>query len=197
MIERLLRADEKLFFAINNGLGNPLTDGLMTLASVAGSFGVLFLFGLLYILLWEREKKWARLIAFILTMTLAGAGLLTAKEYFDRDRPLKNFIAEIERGEVFIRAPHNQLHKRSFPSGHSQAAFSVATFFALYYRRYRLLLFATASMIAISRVFLGVHYPADIVAGSFYGAMMAWLFWKLDPTVTPQRKKLDANRDSV
>ena len=197
MIEQILQRDEKLFFAINNGMGSPLTDGLMTLASEAGSFSVLFLFGLFYILLWEREKKWARLIAFILTMGVAGTGLIMTKEYFDRDRPLKNFIAETESGEVFIRAPHYKLHKRSFPSGHSQAAFSVATFFALYYRRYRLLLYFAASMVAISRVFLGVHYPADILVGSFYGATMAWLCWRLDPTVVRQRKKLDAIHDSV
>ena len=57
MIDWLLRIDEKLFFAINNGWGSPLTDGVMTLASVAGDFGVLFPFGLLFILLWAPEKK--------------------------------------------------------------------------------------------------------------------------------------------
>ena len=197
MIEQLLQIDEKLFFAINTGWGSPLSDGVMTLASEAGSAGVLFIFGIFYILLWEKEKRRARLITFILTMGVAGALLLIAKDYFNRDRPLKHFETEIAKSEVFIRAPHHQLHKRSFPSGHSQAAFSAATFFALYYRRYRLLLFSAASMVAISRIFLGVHYPVDIVVGSLAGAFIAWLFWRLDPTVVRSGKKLDTKQGSV
>ena len=105
MIEQLLRIDEKLFFAINTGWGSPLSDGVMTLASEAGSAGVLFIFGIFYILLWEKEKRRARLITFILTMGVAGALLLIAKDYFNRDRPLKHFETEIAKSEVFIRAP--------------------------------------------------------------------------------------------
>ena len=135
-----------------------------------------------------RKKRRARLVAFIVTMTLAGACLLIAKESFDRDRPLRTFAMEIEKGEVFIRAPYNKLYKRSFPSGHSQAVFTTATFFALYYRRHRIFLYSAASTVAISRVFVGAHYPLDIVVGSLLGAAIAWIFWRLDPTVSSERK---------
>lgn len=191
MFEQVVKMDEALFLAINHDFGGPLTDAIMTLATAMGGPDVVIAFGLLFILMWESKKKKARMIAFILMMTVAGAGLFLAKDYFDRDRPLKRFKPEIASDAVSVRAPYHHLYSRSFPSGHSQAAFTVATFFALYYRRYRLLLFMAASMVALSRVFLGVHYPADIVIGAGYGAMIAWVFWRLDPAVKREKETIN------
>jgi hypothetical protein len=58
----------------------------------------------------------------------------------------------------------------SFPSGHAAAAFALALVLALAYRRWRWWALAGAGLIAISRVYLGYHYPSDIFGGAVLGA---------------------------
>jgi undecaprenyl-diphosphatase len=180
MLDWIIGLDESLFFYINNQGATPVTDGIMTLLSVAGDFPVIVLFGILFIILYEKKKPTPRMIAFVVALLLGGGVMLSVKFVVDRDRPLQQFKQAQAAGEVRINAPYNQLFHRSFPSGHSQAAFTVATFFTLYYRRFALLLLGTAAMVAISRVFLGVHYPLDVLVGSSIGTGGSYVVWKAD-----------------
>jgi membrane-associated phospholipid phosphatase len=72
-------------------------------------------------------------------------------------------------------------HKRAFPSGHTQFAFTVACVLMVYVsdKRLRWLLLAIASLVGFSRVALGVHWPVDVLAGAFGGALAAWIGWRL------------------
>lgn len=65
----------------------------------------------------------------------------------------------------------------SFPSGHTAAAFVMATMLSIFYPPIMLLALGLAVLVGLSRVFLGVHYPSDIVAGAVLGsgcALMAF-----------------------
>jgi membrane-associated phospholipid phosphatase len=57
----------------------------------------------------------------------------------------------------------------SFPSGHATNAFALAAFFATYYRRRAVLLFVMAALVGYSRIYVGVHYPLDVLGGAFLG----------------------------
>ena len=61
----------------------------------------------------------------------------------------------------------------SFPSGHTQVAFNTATVLAIIYKRKGAWAFLPASLIAISRIFLCVHYPTDVLSGAVVGVISA------------------------
>jgi membrane-associated phospholipid phosphatase len=57
----------------------------------------------------------------------------------------------------------------SFPSGHAAAAFAAATAVGIFYPRLRVPLYTLAALVALSRVYLGVHFWSDVLAGSLLG----------------------------
>lgn len=65
----------------------------------------------------------------------------------------------------------------SFPSGHTTAAFLLATLCALCYGPMAAPLYAWAACVGLSRVVLGVHFPSDILAGALLGCGIGWLVW--------------------
>jgi membrane-associated phospholipid phosphatase len=68
----------------------------------------------------------------------------------------------------------------SFPSGHSSGAFALATSLSLNYLKWYVVVpsFAWAGLTGYSRMYLGVHYPTDVLMGAAIGSGTAWLTWK-------------------
>jgi undecaprenyl-diphosphatase len=67
------------------------------------------------------------------------------------------------------------------PSSHAANAFGQAILFGLLYRSVRWPLLALAALIAVSRVFVGVHYPADVLVGALLGALVALIVvWRFN-----------------
>jgi len=89
------------------------------------------------------------------------------KAYFRRHRPFITIVQAI----VIGRKPQSW----SFPSGHAATAYAGAWLFSRYLPRWRGPLYLVATLTAFSRVYLGAHYPGDIVAGSTLGVLFAWL----------------------
>jgi len=64
----------------------------------------------------------------------------------------------------------------SMPSSHAGNNFAAATFFGILYKRYSKILFTIATLVAFSRPYVGVHYPSDIIVGSFVGIVIGFVF---------------------
>ncbi|MBI5815338.1 MAG: phosphatase PAP2 family protein [Nitrospinae bacterium] len=173
--------DEKLFLWINNGWSTPALDYFFTAATIAGNAAGWFCLGLLWTLLFGAKNLKRGAAVFTIAMVVAGLLMHGTKELAGRDRPLEHFKKKIEAGEVTVKVPYERLTANSFPSGHAQAAFTAATFLALYYRRYGALLLGMAIIVGISRIYVAAHFPADVAAGALIGAFFGWLAWKLDP----------------
>ncbi len=87
------------------------------------------------------------------------AGLL--KQVFGRDRPPLRY----PEPAALVHVPGSA----SFPSGHAATSFACAVILARAAPRLRFALYALAALIAWSRVYVGVHYPLDVVAGAALG----------------------------
>jgi undecaprenyl-diphosphatase len=98
----------------------------------------------------------------ILTASWASSAL---KDVFDRVRPP---LADHAIGAL-VAVPRDA----SFPSGHAATAFAAAGVVALLHPRLRVAALGLAALVALSRVYLGVHYPSDVLAGAVLGLAIA------------------------
>jgi Membrane-associated phospholipid phosphatase len=71
------------------------------------------------------------------------------------------------------------IDKYSFPSGHTTAAFTISVMTSLFYPSAIFLLVSLASLVGISRIYLGVHYPSDVFAGAILGTLSSYLVFYL------------------
>ena len=111
---------------------------------------------------WSRPWLWTRVCAAILLAeSLSGA----LKVWVERDRPPLSHPVP----EPLLDSPSTY----SFPSGHATVSFACATVLTLAVPRLRLPLFVLASLISFSRVYVGVHYPFDVLAGAALGVAIA------------------------
>jgi undecaprenyl-diphosphatase len=93
---------------------------------------------------------------------------------------LADVLAEV--GKVIVHRHRPYEHQLgpptsswSFPSGHAATAFACATVLSVFAPRWRVPFFLLATLIALSRVYNGVHYPTDVVAGALLGVLTALL----------------------
>ncbi len=84
----------------------------------------------------------------------------------------------------------------SFPSGHTSVAFGLATSLSLHYPKWYVVVpsFAWAGLTGYSRMYLGVHYPTDVLAGAALGAGTAWLAWKVNKDWQKRLNKKKASK---
>lgn len=95
------------------------------------------------------------------------------KYVFARTRPYDAYK------EIIPLAKENSF---SMPSGHTSSAFNVATSLTLFIPKWYVAVpaYAWASGVAYSRMYMGVHYPSDIIAGAILGSGTAWLTYYLN-----------------
>ncbi|WPU91381.1 phosphatase PAP2 family protein [Mucilaginibacter sabulilitoris] len=105
------------------------------------------------------------------TFISVGANVLVThmiKLGVNRTRPADKYP-----NEIFV---NTQTHNQSFPSGHTSLAFATATTLSLQYKKWYVTVpaFAWASSVGYSRMYLGKHYPSDVLAGAVVGMGTAW-----------------------
>ena len=179
MLPWLERLDHQLFFLLNQGCAISLLDYLLWGVSVFANAGTLIL--LVGMSLWwiDRHTFKEHYAWMILAVLVGGLTVQLLKYGVDRPRPLHEFADLLRTGEVQIKVIGRALQHRSFPSGHTQAAASMSTYLACLYPRHWYWWSAGLLLVGLSRVYLGVHFPSDVLAGAILGCLCAVGIWHL------------------
>lgn len=142
---------------------SPLLDLFFEGLTYAGSFGAVWLLAAAVLAIaWRRPIIFARVGVAALSGELA-SGVI--KDFTDRPRPPIRFPDPAP----LVALPGTS----SFPSGHATVAFACATMLAATDRRLAIPAFVLAALVAWSRVYVGVHYPLDVLAGAVLGVVLA------------------------
>lgn len=150
-------------------IANPFLDFLFQFITICGEQVVLI--SIISIIYWALDKKFGEYIAYsVLTSVLLNNAI---KDIFKMKRPI---------GEEGIRTLREQTATGySFPSGHTQSASSFYGAMAIYLKKRLMYIIATIMIISIgfSRLYLGVHYPKDVIVGGILGVLMSLICYKL------------------
>ncbi len=191
MLERIITLDTNLFLWLN-GFHSEGWDKIMWFVSGKIEWIPLYVAILAYIIYRYRWNSIAIILAIVLLITLAdqvSSNLI--KDNVKRLRPshvdaLKNSIHILNE---YRGGPYG------FVSSHAANSFALAIFLTLLFRNkwFSAFLISWAMVVSYSRIYLGVHYPGDILGGALLGAATGWLVYYLLKVV---QKKLENPKTS-
>ncbi len=167
MIQEFLQIDKALFYFFNVKIANPVFDVLMPF--ITKDINLRVLFALIWIGLLIAGGKRGRIVAILLIPAIVISDQLSShiiKPLVGRIRPCH----ELEGVRLLVGCGSGL----SFPSSHAVNSVTVATLVSKFYKKYSAYLFIFAFLVSFSRVYVGVHYPADVIAGMIIGAIVGF-----------------------
>ena len=182
----IIHIDQQLFFFINNNCHTAFFNSLMPYWRSMYFWIPLYAFFITLIVEKFEKNGWIYLLALALTITISDTvSSKIIKKSVERARPCNN---EQLKNQVKLLVHCGSGY--SFPSSHATNHFAVAIFviftFAARKKWLKWTLIVWASSIALGQVYVGVHYPLDIICGGILGSIIGWgmafLYKKLENT---------------
>jgi len=171
MLDFLHQLDVKILLFLN-GNNSPFFDRVMSFISGKSEWIPLYLFLIFLIFYRFRKKGWLifALTLFVFALTDQGSVHLF-KNVFERLRPCRN--PELEGLLHLVNGKCGGLY--GFISSHAANTFGLAVFMSLVFKEKWLIIsmLIWATVVSYSRIYLGVHYPFDVLVGAMWGSLMA------------------------
>lgn len=167
MLETLLNIDGGMLLLIQDYVRNPVLDRIMIFITSLGNGGMIWIVATLLLLIPKKTRK----VAIISAVALLGSLLINnhlIKNLVQRPRPYMTFTDL----RIIIPTPS----EFSFPSGHTASSFAAASvFYAHLPKKFGIPAVILAGVIGLSRLYVGVHYPTDVIAGMLMGFFLGYL----------------------
>jgi undecaprenyl-diphosphatase len=174
MLEQL---DQRLFLFLNS-LNTPFLDKVMYGLSGIAIWVPLYVAIIVWLVIVYKKKFWLVLLFIAVAVLLADQGSVQLfKNVFHRLRPCHE--PELEGLVRLVGGRCGGLY--GFVSSHAANSFNVALLSLLLIRKrwYTLVILVWAAAIGYSRIYLGVHYPGDVICGALYGSLVGWGIYRL------------------
>ncbi len=171
MAESLYALDKSVFYFLNHSIQNSVFDILMPFLTRSDRIYFRILYVLAWLALMIKGGKTGRIVALLLIPLIAASDQLSSsviKHWVGRPRPCWTLP------DVRLLVPCGT--GLSFPSSHAVNNFAAAGLFSFFYRKWTWAFLTYAFLVALSRPYVGVHYPSDILGGALIGLLVAGVF---------------------
>lgn len=194
-LNTLLNIDRYMLLSLN-GSDSLFWDGCMLVYTSMAVWMPLALM-LLYVLLKNNNIKDFFLLVLLISVVVILTNTISSgicKPFFERWRPTHDPMLM----HIVDIVNETRGGKYGFTSSHAANSFGIATFIMLLIRNRALSisLIIWASMNAFTRIYLGVHYPGDIIAGTFIGVVVGWAVYRLYVYIQKQKRR-NGRRDWI
>lgn len=186
MVYELASMDGKILFLLQEQVRNEYFTPILKWITHSGDMGFIWIISAIGLLIYKKTRTIGILAMMaILLYALIGSGFL--KNIIQRERPFD----ALDGLTLLTGRPSGY----SFPSGHTGIAFAAASIYLRYLpRKYGMGAMVLAALMGFSRLYLGAHYPSDVIVAAFLGGISALFIIRLSRYINEKQISTIKNR---